>query len=150
MRRLIRDILKPHYGFFLCLFVAATTFLYVTQPFDVAITHDGAAYIDGAFQFLNHQEYTHDHWPPGYSYLLFLSSKVLFSNPIMAAKWLNLVLLFVGIAFMYRLMSYLHSDRYIQWLGVVLFCCLEPWVESSYRIASELPAIVLTLVLFCG
>ena len=134
--------------------VAAALFLYCT-PHGVGLTNDSSAYIGGARGLLARQGYVRiggdglprpiTHFPPFYSIVLAVVSRIIKTDPLETAKRVNLCCSVLNQAlFMGAILALTHSP-FASVLGGIVFLCAGPVLQANVYGLSE--ALYLTLFL---
>ena len=134
--------------------LAAALFLYCTQ-FGVGLTNDSAAYIGGARSLLARQGYVRiggdglprpiTHFPPFYSIVLTFFSRILKTDPLETAKWVNLCCAVLNQAFFMTAILVLTHSKPAAFLGGIIFLCAGPVLQAHIYGLSE--ALYMTLFL---
>ena len=136
---------------------AAALFLYCT-PHGVGLTNDSSAYIGGARSLLARRGYVRiggdglprpiTHFPPFYSIVLAKVSRIIKTDPLETAKWVNLCCTVLNQAlFMTALIVLTHSVL-AAFLGGLVFLCAGPVLQADVYGLSEALYTTLFLGLF--
>ena len=137
--------------------VMAWMVLYCT-PFGVGLTNDSSAYISGARSLMAHQGYVRiggdglprpiTHFPPFYSIVLAVVSRVIKQDPLETARWVNLGCAVLSeVLFMLSLLE-LTQSRLTAFLGGVTFLCAGPVLQAHVYGLSEALYVTLFLAIF--
>ena len=118
----------------LCGAVAAL-FLYCT-PHGAGLTNDSSAYIGGARSLLARQGYVRiggdglprpiTHFPPFYSIVLAKVSRIIKTDPLETAKWVNLCCTVLNQALFMTALIVLTHSAFAAFLGGIVFLCAGP------------------------
>ena len=131
---------------------AAALFLYCT-PDGVGLTNDSSAYIGGARSLLARQGYVRiggdglprpiTHFPPFYSIILAVVSRISKTDPLETAKWVNLCCSALNQALFMTALAVLTHSSMASFLGGLVFLCAGPVLQANVYGLSE--ALYLTL-----
>ena len=150
---------KKTYLFLLILLcgLAAALFLY-TIPFGVGLTNDSSAYIGGARSLLARQGYVRiggdglprpiTHFPPFYSIVLAVVSRITRTDPLETAKWVNLGCAVLNQFLFMSGLVLLTGSYFSAFLGGITFLCAGPVLQAHVYGLSEALFTVLFLTLF--
>lgn len=150
---------KAFLGIVMVLLCAAVAWMFFyTTPNGLGLTNDSAAYIGGARSLLAGRGYVRiggdglsrpiTHFPPFYSIVLAAVSAVIKQDPLVTAKWVNLVCAVLNQAlFMTALLS-LTGSRLTAFLGGLTFLCAAPVLQANAYGLSETLYVTLFLTVF--
>ena len=139
----------------LCAGVAAL-FLYTT-PDGVGLTNDSSAYIGGARSLMARKGYVRiggdglprpiTHFPPFYSIVLAVVSRIVKLDPLETAKWVNLVCSVLNQALFMIALLVLTGSHLAAVLGGITFLCAGPVLQAHVYGLSEALYLVLFLTM---
>ncbi len=149
----MRKIFYPVVIVILC-GLAAVLFIYST-PFGVGLTNDSSAYIGGARSLLAGRGYVRiggdglpraiTHFPPFYSIVLAGVSRLIRQDPLVTARWVNLVCAVLNQALFMAVLLELTGSHTGTVFGGMAFLCAGPVLQANIYGLSE--ALYLTLFL---
>lgn len=135
--------------------IAAAGLFFYTTPFGVGLTNDSAAYIGGARSLMAGQGYVRiggdglprpiTHFPPFYSIVLAIVSKIIRQDPLGTAKWVNLCCSILNQALFMTALMVLTGSGLTAFLGGLTFLCAGPVLQANVYGLSE--ALYTTLFL---
>ena len=149
---------KYLYWISLLIFCGAAAWLFFyTTPFGVGLTNDSAAYIGGARSLIAGQGYVRiggdglprpiTHFPPFYSIVLAIVSKIIRQDPLETAKWVNLCCSILNQALFMTALLVLTGSRLTAFLGGLTFLCAGPVLQANVYGLSEALYTTLFLIL---
>ena len=137
--------------------ISAVLFFYST-PDGVGLTNDSAAYIGGARSLLARQGYVRiggdglprpiTHFPPFYSIVLAFVSRIIHTDPLITAKWVNLGCSVLNQALFMTALLLLTGSHLTSFLGGIVFLCAGPVLQANVYGLSEALYVTLFLCLF--
>ena len=137
---------------------AAAWLFFYTTPNGVGLTNDSSAYIGGARSLLARQGYVRiggdglprpiTHFPPFYSIVLAVVSRIIRQDPLLTAKWVNLVCAVLNQALFMAAMYVLTDSCSTAILGGITFLCAGPVLQANVYGLSEALYVTLFLTVF--